>query len=68
MRACCVWLAIAISLLRIGLAPVEAAAAEAASESFDSPRLAALAHDLAASHREMLDEFWVQMTAKTPLV
>jgi hypothetical protein len=35
---------------------------------FDSPRMAALARELMAGHRDALDEFWRQMKGSAPLV
>ena len=39
-----------------------------AQESFESPRLAALAKELASEHPERLDKFWEELKGHAPIV
>src|SRR5438270_9102723 len=45
-----------------------AAAADSDEQQFDSPRLSALAGNLAGGHREALDQFWSEIDGKGPLI
>src|SRR5262245_24817383 len=49
-------------------APLAAAPGTPAATPYDSPRLAALARELAAGNRGALDAFWREMKGKAPLV
>jgi hypothetical protein len=59
--ALAVWMSLSTLVL-------EGAAQSPDAPRFDSPRMAALARELMAGHRDALDDFWRQMKDNAPLV